>query len=568
MNAFQVLKSGASFRRKNHEKAKGMFAGKSINEEEENGEEIKHDRQKKRKLSSDIVEIKQIQDLKSQIEENNNLEEADRKKLKLRLLEKEKQKINEMRKLHKIKVEGDKVPEMKLSYKDMNNKGLIGDYMFENLDKVGFAQPTSIQMQAIPTFLKRRDLFAIAPTGSGKTLSYLLPLITLLGDSSKEGIRGIIVAPTRELAQQIYNQFLLFNENNPGKIVGKMLTKATMPSSENDVAQFSTFDLLIATPLRLVHLVETNKIKLDTVKYLVLDEADKLFELGFVEQLDEIISHCTHKNIMKAMFSATLLPAIESLARSIMKDPVKISVGIKNTAVSNVKQELRFCGNEDGKLVGIKQLIQEGIKPPVILFVQSKERAKELFEELKHDKLKVDAIHSDKSQSERDQVIAKFRKGEIWILICTDLLGRGVDFAAVNMVINYDFPQSIVSYIHRVGRTGRAGREGRAVTFFTEEDGDMLRSVAHVIKNSGGDVPQWMLELKKTSRRTKKSIEKHPVKREHISRSVRACKDNFRKSTGKGKKSSENGDKPTTKTVQKSQSKKKQDPQMSESDEE
>jgi ATP-dependent RNA helicase DDX52/ROK1 len=148
---------------------------------------------------------------------------------------------------------------------------------------------------------------------------------------------------------------------------------------------------------------------------------------------------------------------------------------------------------EEGKLLAIRQLVREGLKPPVLLFLQSKERAKQLFHELVYDGINVDVIHAERTQEQRDQTIRRFRTGEIWVLICTDLMARGIDFKCVNMVINYDFPQSAVSYIHRIGRTGRAGREGRAVTFFTEADIHYLRSIANVMKLSGCEV-RWRLE--------------------------------------------------------------------------
>merc|ERR1719412_1537739 len=157
---------------------------------------------------------------------------------------------------------------------------------------------------------------------------------------------------------------------------------------------------------------------------------------------------------------------------------VKVRVGAANSATDTVDQQLLYCGSEHGKLVAFRDLVRQGIQPPVLVFVQTKERAQELFKELLYDGIHVDVIHSDRSQQQRENTVRAFRSGGIWVLICTELMGRGMDFKGVNLVINYDFPPSAVSYIHRIGRTGRAGRSGKAVTFFTEGDRTLLRTIA------------------------------------------------------------------------------------------
>jgi len=162
-----------------------------------------------------------------------------------------------------------------------------------------------------------------------------------------------------------------------------------------------------------------------------------------------------------------------------------------------VKQEIVYCGREDAKLVTLRQFLKEGFEPPLLCFVQSKNRAHELYKELIFDGVNVNVIHGDKTKIERDEIIKQFRTGEIWVLVCTDLMARGIDFKAVNTVINFDFPTSLVSYIHRVGRTGRAGKEGRAITYFTDEDTPYVKLIANLMKKSGqGEVPEWMMNLK------------------------------------------------------------------------
>jgi len=193
-------------------------------------------------------------------------------------------------------------------------------------------------------------------------------------------------------------------------------------------------------------------------------------------------------------------------------------LGNTNAAAPEVKQRLLFITHEQGKLYSFRQLVHEGqVKPPALIFVQSKDRAKELFSELVYDGIFVDAIHSGRSKQQRDNTVKAFRTGKIWMLIATDLMARGVDFKGVETVVNYDFPQSASTYIHRIGRTGRAGREGTAITFFTIMDFETLRSIVGVMRQSGCEVPEWMLRLKPQARKVKRMAEYRPPSRQQIS---------------------------------------------------
>jgi ATP-dependent RNA helicase DDX52/ROK1 len=177
------------------------------------------------------------------------------------------------------------------------------------------------------------------------------------------------------------------------------------------------------------------------------------------------------------------------------EDPVRVTVGTLNGATKTIKQKLVYVGQEEGKLMAIRQMLAKGVEPPVIIFTETIDRAQELFRELVQHGINADIIHSSRSQTDRERVITQFRNGRIWFLITTELLARGLDFPAVSCVINYDFPLSTASYIHRIGRTGRAGKRGKAITFFTREDADALRIVANVMRQSGCEVPEWMLQL-------------------------------------------------------------------------
>jgi len=381
--------------------------------------------------------------------------------------------------------------------------------------------------------------------GSGKTLAFLLPLVLQLKAHESGGVRAVVLSPTRELASQTLR---VLRRLSPGKrLRGAVLTKAAAAG-----ADFDALDILVATPLRLGRLLEVGRISLARVAWLVMDEADKLFELGFLEQIDAVVAACNSENVRRALFSATLPEAVETLARSVMASPLRLTVGERGAAAASVAQRLLFCGNEPGKLLALRQLLRGGgLRPPAVLFVQSKERAKDLLRELAFEqRARIGAVHADMSQAKRDAAVDAFRRGDTWcvgvqvrsvhvdvssltalfgcsndsrVLIATDLMARGMDFVGVNTVINYDFPSSPTQYVHRVGRSGRAGRtgasllaprlrsassaadvehalaiaSGEAVTFFTEEDAPQLRAIANVMRASGCEVPPWMLTLHK-----------------------------------------------------------------------
>ena len=421
-------------------------------------------------------------------------------------------------KRHKIKLKGTDVPLPMASWGELETRFNVSPWLRTNLEKYGWGIPTAIQKGAMPVLLANRDLLAGAPTGSGKTLAFLLPLIHhLRAPSKKENFRAVIVSPTRELAQQIYDQLRRLSEGRHFRICVLTKTADATAVAHDDPNKKKKFDILITTPLRLVHAVEKEEVDLSNVRHLVLDEADRLLEEGFLEQTDSILAACSHPQLRKALFSATLPAGIEEMAKTFMVDECRVIVGTKDSATDTIQQELQFVGSEDGKLHALRSLIQQGgLKPPVLMFVQSIERAKDLFHELVYDGLHVDVIHSDRPKVQREGVISAFKRGDVWVLICTELMARGIDFKGVQLVINYDFPQSVQSYIHRIGRTGRAGRQGRAITYFTKEDAAHLKTVVNVMRQSGCDVPQWMLELKNPNKKERKKLKQKAPERKEI----------------------------------------------------
>ena len=295
--------------------------------------------------------------------------------------------------------------------------------------KAGYARPSPVQMQGIPILFEKRDAIVLAETGSGKSLAFIAPLVHM--HKKGDGLKAIIVAPTRELAIQLYKEFLMFKSETGARV--KFLRKALTPKTQEEYESFSkSLEILISTPLKLAQLSE--KFNLECLSHLVIDEADKMFEMGFLEQIDAILGNCTksHK-IAKFMFSATMQPGIEDIVRQVMtNDPIKVQIGLRNATASTVTQKLIYVGAEDGKLSTLRQELSDGFEPPMLVFVQSKDRAKQLYKELMFDGLNVDVMHADKKKEERDEIIKKFRVGKIWVLICTDLMSRGIDFKTVN----------------------------------------------------------------------------------------------------------------------------------------
>eukprot|EP00928_Gymnodinium_smaydae_P090373 TRINITY_DN7418_c0_g3_i1.p1 TRINITY_DN7418_c0_g3~~TRINITY_DN7418_c0_g3_i1.p1 ORF type:complete len:603 (-),score=150.44 TRINITY_DN7418_c0_g3_i1:164-1972(-) len=394
-------------------------------------------------------------------------------------------------------------------------------WLVKNLRSLGFAEPTPIQMQCFPAILAGSHVLASAPTGSGKTIAFLGPLLVALAKPGKEFARAVVVDPTRELAKQTLDEFAKLTEGR--KWSARLLDKLTGEKAQN----IKRLDLVVSTPLRLAQMLREDRISLDATRHLVLDEADKLLDLGFAPQIDEILSYCPKGGnsgglLQTMMFSATLPQAVVELANSILTEPLRVSIGDVNAASTDIEQQLLFITHEDGKLFSFRQAIQDGrVKTPALIFVQSKDRAKQLFSELVYDGVFVDAIHADRTKAQRDNTIKAFRSGKIWMLICTDLMARGVDFKGVETVINYDFPQSAATYIHRIGRTGRAGRSGKAITFFTIADFESLRSIVGVMRQSGCEVPEWMLRLRPKTKRERRMAEHRPPTRKPINSGLR-----------------------------------------------
>ncbi|PRP76737.1 hypothetical protein PROFUN_11740 [Planoprotostelium fungivorum] len=480
---------------------------KKLKKEEETKETKENDEEEEKKviLPIALIHLTNTQNEPSEEEENEE-EEEDENALST-------DDINLIRQENLINVSGEDVPPPITEFSQLSEYN-VKQTLINAVGKCGYTQPTPIQMQATTAMLKGREVIGIAPTGSGKTMAFGISLLSNLRQPKKNGFRAVIISPTRELATQIHREIngLAEKTNQKGWKVC-LLAKAAQFVPEMARSFNTKYDILVTTPLRLVHMVSTGDLQLSSVEWIIFDEADQLFDASFVKQVDDILGACTSGSLKVCLFSATLSNEVEHIARTVQKNPVKINIGAVNTATSQVDQSLLFVGREEGKILAIRNMIQEGqFKPPVLIFLQSKARALELFHELIYDGINVDIISAERTQQQRDTTVAKFRSGDIWVLITTELMARGMDFKGVELVINFDLPQSITSYIHRVGRTGRAGRRGKAVTFYTETDIAVLKPIAEMMRQSGcKDIPSWLLEK---SGKKKKDTEIAPKRKE------------------------------------------------------
>ncbi|GAV54369.1 hypothetical protein ZYGR_0AL01010 [Zygosaccharomyces rouxii] len=424
------------------------------------------------------------------------------------------QEAKALRKSYKGNVSGNDLVLPIGSFEDLITRFSFDKRLLNNLIDNDFTEPTPIQCEGIPLALNGRDILSCAPTGSGKTLAFLIPLLQQIIDSKDvQGLKGLIISPTKELASQTFtecvklSQKIFLDKKRPLQVA--ILSKSLSAKLRNKVVNDKKYDIIVSTPLRLIDVVKNEALDLSNVRHLVFDEADKLFDKTFVEQTDDILSACSDPRLRKSMFSATIPSNVEEIAQTIMTDPVRVIIGHKEGANANIDQRLVYCGNEEGKLIAIRRMVQEGeFKPPIIIFLESVTRAKALYHELMYDGLNVDVLHAERTQMQRDKIIERFKTGDLWCLICTDVLARGIDFKGINLVVNYDVPQTAQAYVHRIGRTGRNNRQGKAVTFYTRQDSLAIKPIINVMRQSGCEVAEWMDKISKLSKREKESLRK------------------------------------------------------------
>ena len=347
-------------------------------------------------------------------------------------------------------------------------------------ESLGYLNPTPIQIKAIPIILSGEDVIGCAETGTGKTAAFLLPIIQNLSSQTRPGIRVLVLAPTRELALQIQKNYV---ELNPVKANRSVLVigGANMNTQIAELRRRPT--IVIATPGRLLDLTERRAIDLSTVEVLVLDEADRMLDMGFLPAIRKVLAILPRKR-QTLLFSATMSPSIESLARSTMKQPKLVEVNRRGQAAQMVEQTVYSVSLENKTALLLDLLERENKQESlekVLVFTRTRRGSERLSHILKARNHSVNRIHADRTQPQREAALRGFRDGQTRVLVATDIAARGLDVDAVSHVINYDVPHVPEDYVHRVGRTGRAGKQGKAITIVTPIDELSMKAIERLI---------------------------------------------------------------------------------------
>ena len=357
----------------------------------------------------------------------------------------------------------------------------LSDDVLDALYDMRFEKCTPVQARCIPPILEGHDVIGIAQTGTGKTAAYLLPLLTLLRQKPhpEDAVNCLIMSPTRELAQQIDKALQGF-----GYYVG---VDSICVYGGNDGIRYAQeqrslrggADIVIATPGRLITHIELGTLDLSRTTYLVLDEADRMLDMGFSDDILKIVK-LLPKERQTILFSATMPADIAKLAKSVMNDPVEVKIAVSKPA-EKIRQSIFVCREVDKPKI-VKHVFGENPPKRVIVFCSSKAAVKELNISFRRRGYNADAMHSDLEQKQREDVMQRFKSGKVDILVATDIVARGIDIDDITMVINYDCPHDAEDYVHRIGRTARAGRDGRAVTLVSERDIPALRAIERLLE--------------------------------------------------------------------------------------
>jgi len=352
------------------------------------------------------------------------------------------------------------------------------------LNDQGYVHPTPIQAEAIPVVMQGRDVMGAAQTGTGKTAGFSLPIIQLLmehanasASPARHPVRALILTPTRELADQVAENVKAYSRHTP---LRSLVVFGGMDMAPQTAALRGGVEIVIATPGRLLDHVQQKTINLTQTQILVMDEADRMLDMGFLPDLQRIINLLPKKR-QNLMFSATFSPEIKKLAGSFLNAPVTIEVARSNATAENVTQ-LIYKVEENAKADAVSYIIRERGLKQVIVFSNTKLGASRLARQLEKEGVKASAIHGDKSQSERMAALDAFKNGSVEVLVATDVAARGLDIAELPCVINYDLPYNAEDYVHRIGRTGRAGASGDAISLFSDKDARLLIDIEKMIK--------------------------------------------------------------------------------------
>ena len=360
-----------------------------------------------------------------------------------------------------------------MNFTDLN----IIQPILKAIDEAGYTSPTEIQSQSIPLVLEGNDLIGCAQTGTGKTASFAIPILQLLHQKPKQGkaIRTLILTPTRELAVQINDNFTLYGKNLPIKntvIFGGVSQNAQVNAIRNGV------DVLVATPGRLLDLISQGIIKLNQIEILVLDEADRMLDMGFVNDIKKILKKVPEVR-QTLFFSATMPKSIRKFANTILNHPKEINVTPVSSTAETIQQSVYFVEKTEKELLLVKLLKDSNDR--TLVFTRTKHGANKLVKKLEKSKILSAAIHGNKTQNARQRALNDFKDNKIQVLIATDIAARGIDIDMLSNVINFELPNVPETYVHRIGRTGRAGKEGVARSFCSLEEKKDLKNIERLI---------------------------------------------------------------------------------------
>jgi ATP-dependent RNA helicase DDX5/DBP2 len=408
--------------------------------------------------------------------------------------------IADFRDKHSISLSGKDIPRPVENFTEAS----FPSYILKEIEACGFEKPTAIQCQGWPMAMSGRDMVGIADTGSGKTLAYVLPAIVHINAQPLlqpgDGPIVLVLAPTRELAVQIQQECSKFGKSSRIRNTAVYGGVAQGPQVR-DLSR--GVEICIATPGRLIALLEAGRTNLKRVTYLVLDEADRMLDMGFEPQIRAILSQI-RPDRQTCMWSATWPKEVQRLAREFLAEYIQVNIGsLELSANHNVKQIVEVVQRDEkrSKLKAHLDTIMKDKTQKTIIFTTTKKAADEVTWALRQDSWPALAIHGDKSQNERDYVLREFKSGRSPVMIATDVAARGLDVKDIKYVINYDFPNNIEDYIHRIGRTGRANTTGTAISFFTFEDGKLAKDLIEILIEAKQDVNPELYELKQMNHR-------------------------------------------------------------------
>ncbi|MCY3831697.1 MAG: DEAD/DEAH box helicase [Chloroflexi bacterium] len=350
--------------------------------------------------------------------------------------------------------------------------------MLRVVKRAGYSEPTAIQKRAIPQILRGCDLIGCAQTGSGKTAAFALPIVQMLDPvAGRRPIRALVLAPTRELAAQIDEEFGKFSRGSSLRRVAIFGGVGQQP--QVDALQRGV-DIVVATPGRLQDLMNQGFVRLDQVEFFVLDEADRMLDMGFINDVKRIIERLPEAR-QTMLFSATMPQAVQDLSKRILKKPVKVAANPQATTVDTIAQSIYFVESGDKRAL-LKHILRDPASERVLVFTRTKHRANNLAKQLNRARIPAEAIHGNKSQSARTRALAQFKSGRTAVLVATDIAARGLDIDSVTHVINFDLPNIPESYVHRIGRTARAGAAGIAYSFCDVSERKYLRDIEALIR--------------------------------------------------------------------------------------